>query len=168
MITTALRSPTTTILRSPRRISMWQHYADGVLTAYSEGEDSVPFRILRVFTIAGVSVNGRRGNHAHRRCSQVLTCLAGRLNVKIHDGIRETVDSLSANGDALLIPPLFWNSVIFDGPSTVLAVFCDELYEESDYIRNWDEYASIQRPLNWREELDRSPDNSRSPLVVVS
>jgi hypothetical protein len=136
---------TTTIIRPPRRIFFSQRHADGVLTVYPEGEDSVPFRILRVFTITGVSVNGSRGNHAHRRCSQMLACLAGRFDVKIKDGLEEAVETLTANGATLLIPPMLWNSVIFEGPSTVLAAFCDELYDEADYIRDWDEYVRLRR-----------------------
>jgi dTDP-4-dehydrorhamnose 3,5-epimerase-like enzyme len=131
---------TTTVVR----LSFSQHHADGVLTVYQQGEDSVPFRILRVFTIAGVSVNGSRGNHAHRRCSQMHACLAGRVDVKIKNGVEERVESLSADGTALLIPPMLWSSFVFEGPSTMLAVFCDELYDEADYIRDWDEYVRLK------------------------
>jgi hypothetical protein len=62
---------TKTDIRQWRRISFSQHHADGVLTVYPEGEGGVPFHIWRIFTIAGVSVNGSHGNHAHRRCCQL-------------------------------------------------------------------------------------------------
>ena len=63
---------TPTTIRSPRRIAFRQHHANGVLTVYPEGDDGVPFAILRVFTITGVSANGARADHAHRGCSQML------------------------------------------------------------------------------------------------
>jgi hypothetical protein len=128
----------------PRRICFNQHHADGVLTVYPEDDGGVPFRILRVFTIVGVSANGRRGNHAHRRCSQLHTCLVGRVDVEIKNGVKAVIESLSADGTALLIPPMLWSSFIFEGPSTVLAVFCDDLYDEADYIRGWDEYMRLK------------------------
>jgi dTDP-4-dehydrorhamnose 3,5-epimerase-like enzyme len=136
---------TSIINGSPRRICFNQHHADGVLTVYPEGDNGVPFSIRRVFTIVGVSVNGKRGNHAHRRRSQLHACLAGRVDVEIRNGAKEAIESLSANGSALLIPPMLWSSFTFEGPSTVLAVFCDDLYDEADYIRDWDEYVRLKR-----------------------
>ena len=121
---------TSTINGPPRRICFNQHHADGVLTVYPEGDNGVPFSIRRVFTIVGVSVNGKRGNHAHRRRSQLHACLAGRVDVEIKNGV--TADVL-------------WSSFTFEGPSTVLAVFCDDLYDEADYIRDWDEYVRLKR-----------------------
>jgi len=132
------------IINGPRRICFYQHHTDGVLTVYPEGDSGVPFCIRRVFTIAGVSATGRRGNHAHRRCSQLHACLAGRVDVEITNGVKEVIESLSANGTALLIPPMLWSSIVFEGPSTVLAVFCDALYDEADYIRSWDEYVRVK------------------------
>ena len=137
-----MRIPST--IASLRRIAFWQHHADGGLTVFPAGPEHVPFDILRVFTIAGVSAGGVRANHAHRRCSQMLACLSGRVTVRITDSTRKTEESLSPDGVSLLIPPLLWNSVTFEGPITVLAVFCDELYEDDDYIRDWDEFIRLR------------------------
>ena len=135
---------TKTTIYSPTRIAFWQHHADGDLTVFPNAADGVPFQIWRVFTIAGVSPNGTRADHAHRRCSQLLACLSGKVSVKITDAASSVVEHLEANGICLLIPPMLWNSVTFEGPETVLAVFCDELYDQSDYIREWDEYSSLK------------------------
>src|SRR5262249_41639598 len=132
-------------IKSLRRISFGQYRADGVLTVYPENKDGIPFRVLRVFTVAGVSANGVRGNHAHRSCSQMLACLAGQVNVEIKDGFDTTTDRLVGAGAALLLPPMLWNSVAFEGPSTVLLVFCDESYDEFDYLRDWSGYVQLKR-----------------------
>lgn len=136
---------TVTTITSPVRIRFWQHHADGDLTVFSAEPDGIPFPILRVFTIAGVSAGGRRANHAHRRCSQMLACLWGEVTVEITDGLGVRHEVLRPDGESLLIPPLLWNSVIFAGPETVLAVFCDRLYEEEDYLRDWNEYLRLRR-----------------------
>lgn len=135
---------TDTSFASPTRIRFWQHHANGDLTVFPEGEAGVPFPIFRVFTIAGVSAGGRRANHAHRRCTQMLACLAGGVTVEIADGRTTRREVLKPDGESLLIPPLLWNSVYFDSPETVLAVFCDRLYEEEDYLRDWDEYMRLR------------------------
>ena len=74
----------------------------------------------------------------------MLACLSGRVTVRITDSTTKTEESLSPDGVSLLIPPLLWNSVTFEGPTTVLAVFCDELYEDDDYIRDWDEFIHLR------------------------
>lgn len=134
-----------TTIHSLRRIRFEQYPGDGTLTVFSAEPDGFPYSIERVFTITGVSKNGRRGNHAHRGCTQMLACLAGKVTVTVFDGAEEVVDTLTANGAALLIPPMLWNSIDFRDPATVLAVFCDELYDPRDYLRDWDEYLTAKR-----------------------
>lgn len=130
-------------LSSLRRIAFERFSANGDLTVFPSVSGGVPFPIMRVFTIAGVSRKGRRADHAHRDCTQMLSCLSGSVEVLIRNGRDTVVERLRADGTALLIPPMLWNSVVFEGPETVLAVFCDLLYEEADYIRDWDEYVRL-------------------------
>lgn len=137
---------TNTTIDSLQRIAFEQHLDDGVLTVYEGKPLGVPFQIVRVFTVAGVSANGRRGNHAHRDCTQLLACLAGETTVSVHDGAVEVSETLTADGAALLIPPMLWNSVRFRDPGTVLAVFCDRPYEPGDYLVDWDEYLRAKAP----------------------
>jgi hypothetical protein len=134
-----------TTIRSLRRIAFWLHADDGDLTAFEVEPEGVPFPLIRVFTVAGVSAGGRRGNHAHRACTQLLACLSGEATVRVHDGEAEVTETLIPDGTALLIPPLLWNSVWFRDPGTVLAVFCDELYDPGDYLVDWDEYLDAKR-----------------------
>jgi hypothetical protein len=131
---------TRTTIESLQRIPFAQHLDDGVLTVFPMEPTGVPFQMLRVFTVAGVSPNGRRGNHAHWDCTQLLACLAGEATVRVHDGEAEVTEPLTADGLALLIPPMLWNSVWFRDPRTVLAVFCDRTYDPGDYLVDWDEY----------------------------
>ena len=58
----------------------------------------------------------------------------------IDDGFDRTVVELVDDGIGLLVPPWLWYSVIFDGPASVLAVFCDIEYSEADYVRDRSEF----------------------------
>ena len=133
-----------TTIDSLQRIAFAQHLDDGALTAFEVEPAGVPFQLMRLFTVAGVSANGRRGNHAHRGCTQLLACLSGEATVTVHDGETEVTETLTADGTALLIPPLLWNSVWFRDPTTVLAVFCDEHYHPADYLVDWIEYLGAK------------------------
>lgn len=135
---------TASTVQSIRHIQFRQFEADGMLTVFPARVDQVPFPILRVFTIAGVSENATRANHAHRHCSQLLACLSGSMTVTISDSQKQRVETLKPDGTGLLIVPMLWNSVVFAGPSTVLAVFCDEHFEDDEYLRDWDEYVRLK------------------------
>jgi UDP-2-acetamido-3-amino-2,3-dideoxy-glucuronate N-acetyltransferase len=135
---------TGTTIDSLQRIAFAQHLGNGALTVFEMEPSGVPFQLVRVFTVTGVSANGRRGNHAHRDCTQLLACLAGEATVWVHDGEAEVNETLTADGLALLIPPMLWNSVRFRDSDTVLAVFCDQPYDPCDYLVEWDEYLGAK------------------------
>ena len=127
-----------------RLIKFWQHDNAGILTVFQTGESEVPFPIRRVFAITGVPAGGRRANHAHRNCRQLHICICGRVAMHLTDGTRSREIELTDDGIGAMVPPLIWSSIIFDHPETALMVICDEPYDESDYIRDWQEYLSLQ------------------------
>lgn len=124
-----------------REIVFPRHVGGGVLTVYPGADPGgVPFLIARVFAISGVPAGGARGRHAHRGCSQLCVCLAGRVEIHVDDGRQRRSVRLEDPALGLLIPPWLWNEVIFSGPDTVLVVFCDEPYDERDYVRDRAEF----------------------------
>jgi len=128
-------------LASLRRVTFAQHRGNGTLTVYPANmPGGVPFPIARVFTLSGVAAGGVRGNHAHRRCSQLVACLAGRTVVAVTDGKESQEIVLASATDGLLVPPGLWLAMTMDGPATVVAVFCDQPYDDADYLRDWDEF----------------------------
>jgi hypothetical protein len=63
----------------------------------------------------------------------------------VDDGRQTRSVTLSDAATGLLIPPGLWMSITFAGPETLLAVFCDRPYEESDYIRDRGEFLRAGR-----------------------
>jgi hypothetical protein len=114
----------------------------GALTPI-EGESHVPFTIRRVFYFYDVPVGERRGAHAHRQQHSVIACLAGGFDVIIDDGERRQTLRLFEPWRALYAPPLLWmEQVNFDG-GTVGLVLASDVFDEADYIRDYDEYLEI-------------------------
>lgn len=105
---------------------------------------AVPFPIMRVFTIqAG---NGeRRGKHAHKSCSQLMVCLLGCCKVACSDGEMSKPFMLDPSSGGLLVPPGIWaEQTYLDSPS-LLMVLCDRLYEEDDYLRDYQVYLAFRK-----------------------
>lgn len=103
---------------------------------------SLGFQIRRVFFIAA-EVGAVRGKHAHRRQRQVLMCAAGSILVEavLPDGSRESV--LLSQGYGVEVNPLVWTTQEFCAPDSVLVVICDDTFDESDYIRSFEEFLEV-------------------------
>lgn len=114
---------------------------EGLLTVIpDDGPLGLGISVRRVFTVTDVPAGGVRGDHAHRDCTQVVVCLRGAVQIVIDDGNNAVNIRLSGSEEALFIPPGLWNHLTFEGPDTVVAVFCDQPYKESDYLRDRAEY----------------------------
>jgi len=129
---------------SDLRLTELPQYASyrGELTVV-EGQKDFPFVIARVFTIRSPA-GTIRGDHAHQRCAQFLTCCQGTVEVVCDDGTERKSFILDRGNVGLLVPPGIWFSEIFRGDKSVLVVICNCPYDENDYIRDYVEF------LAWR------------------
>jgi len=118
---------------------------DGELVALEAGAQ-VPFVIERVFTI-NAPRGAKRGNHAHRRCAQFLLCVCGSVDVYCDDGREHRIFTLDRGVQALLVPPMIWNTVEFRKAGSVLIVLCNRRYERDDYILDYAEFTSMRNAL---------------------
>jgi dTDP-4-dehydrorhamnose 3,5-epimerase-like enzyme len=113
----------------------------GVLCVYESGKQ-VPFVMQRVFTVSATAGNAR-GDHAHRQCTQLLVCVAGKIRVSCDNG-RSVKDYLLDNmGAGLLVPPGVWARQEYLDDGAVLMVLCDRGYEAEDYIRDYGEFKEF-------------------------
>ena len=118
----------------------FKKYSDpnGVLCVYESGQ-LVPFDIKRVFNVSA-KTNNIRGDHAHKRCTQLLICVSGQIRVACDDGSVVTQYLLDNMGVGLLVPPGIWAKEEYLANDALLMVLCDRIYEESDYIRDYKEF----------------------------
>ena len=104
----------------------------------------LPFVPQRFFTVFGVPSEHVRGEHAHRRCDQVLVCVAGSVTVLVDDGEGRSEVELADPSVALYIPAMVWGSQFRFSSDAVLAVFASRPYEPEDYIRDYGEYLALR------------------------
>jgi len=124
-----------------------------VLPYYCEGNgdltvmeelNNVPFSIARVFVVRAPS-GAIRGQHAHRTCVQFLTCPSGSIEVICDDGEQTMTCLLDRPDMGLLIPPSIWAQQVYKEDGTVLTVLCDRLFEEADYIREYEAFRAFRK-----------------------
>jgi dTDP-4-dehydrorhamnose 3,5-epimerase-like enzyme len=109
----------------------------GSLT-FIENSKHVPFDIKRVFYIYDVPTAKSRGAHAHRKLKQFLICLSGSFDVDLDDGKNKKTVHLNRPWQGLLVPSMIWAGEANFDPGTVCLVLTSDLYEESDYIRDYE------------------------------
>ena len=105
-----------------------------------EGYKNIPFDIKRVYYIFDTKSDVVRGLHAHKNLSQVMICLKGSCRVILDNGsIKEQV-VLDSPNKGLLIDSMMWREMYEFSADCVLLVLANEHYDESDYIRDYDEF----------------------------
>lgn len=110
---------------------------------------NIPFEMKRVYYIFGTKQGVRRGLHAHKQLQQILICVNGSCKVLLDDGIRKKEVLLDNPKKGLFIGNLLWREMYDFSEDCVLMVLANELYDEADYIREYDQF---QKYLNSRSE----------------
>ncbi len=110
-----------------------------------ESNRNVPFDIRRVYYITGMSPDQPRGFHAHRQLQQVAVCVAGRCRMVLDDGKTRNETWLDTPDNGVLIGNMVWREMHDFSSDCVLLVLASELYDEADYIRDYDAFLRAAR-----------------------
>lgn len=121
------------------RIQFQRHLEENGLLCVFESGQLVPFPIQRVFTISARK-GDLRGDHAHKKCTQLLVSLCGKIRVNYDNGLVVSGHVLDGMGSGLLIPPGVWSTQEYLSEAAILMVLCDRVYEVDDYIRDYSEF----------------------------
>lgn len=111
----------------------------GQLVALEECKN-VPFVIKRVYYIYDTLSGVRRGFHAHRKLQQLLICVHGSCRIHLDNGFETAEVLLDKPHEGLYISNSIWREMYDFSPDAVLLVLASELYDEADYIRNYEEF----------------------------
>ena len=119
----------------------------GILIALEENKN-VPFNIRRCYYMYNTQPGVRRGFHAHKSLEQILVCVSGSCKILLDDGQSKETVLLDRPNKGLYIAHNIWREMFDFSDNAVLMVLASKLYDESDYIRSYDEflqYVQTQR-----------------------
>ena len=117
--------------------------ARGNLTAL-ELPEVVPFQVRRIFLVYGVSKTEVRGEHAHKKCWQLLISTTGTVTVDLRDEETKETFELDTPEKGLLIPPLIWGTQYRFSENANLLVLASEAFDADDYINDFEEFKSLR------------------------
>ena len=127
----------------------WIHFPPlgderGSLVALETGK-TVPFDIKRVYYIFATQKDVARGFHAHKNLKQIVVCVTGKCRMILDDSkVRQEI-WLDSPTKGLLISDLVWREMHDFSQDCVLLVLASEHYDESDYIRDYEDFIKIAR-----------------------
>lgn len=108
-------------------------------------KDGIPFEIKRVYYLYDVPSDSFRGGHAHKTLTQFLIPLSGSFDVILKDGKEEKTITMNKPNKGLLIVPGIWREIINFSSGSVCLVLASKVFDEADYIRDFQEYLSVKR-----------------------
>ena len=111
----------------------------GSLIAIEGGKD-IPFEIKRVYYIYGTEQNAIRGRHSHRKLQQVLFCVSGSCDFVLDNGRTRDKIHLSNPDEGLFLTGNIWREFTNFSKDCVVMVLASEYYDESDYIRDYEQF----------------------------
>lgn len=122
-----------------------RRYSDyrGYLSVVENGID-IPFDIKRIYYLYMVP-EVARGAHAHKALQQLLIATSGSVEVIMDDGTQRKSFILDKPWKGLRIPSGLWRDLENFSHDAVLLCLASEKYDETDYIRNYDEFLEYKK-----------------------
>ena len=118
-------------------IHLPHHFEENGDLIVMEKFKNVPFEIQRVFVVRAPK-GAIRGQHSHIKCTQLLTCPSGIIDVQCDDGKNKSYFTLNHPNMALLIPPGIWAAERGFSSGAICLVLTSHCYDAFDYIRDYD------------------------------
>lgn len=118
--------------------------------SFFEKNQEIDFDIKRIYYIYEFSKENRRGFHAHKKLKQVMFCPHGKIQVEFTDGRIKQSYLLDDPTKILVIEKGYWREFVSLEEGSILCVGASDVYDEKDYIRNYDEY------LKWEAQNNES------------
>lgn len=100
----------------------------------------LPWIPKRIYWLSDFVDGAARGNHAHKKLCQVFVAVKGYVTLTICVGDKCETIELTPECGQIQVEPGCWRIISKASKDAVLMVLADAPYDESDYIRNWDEY----------------------------
>lgn len=105
----------------------------------------IPFDMKRAFFIYDVPGGESRAGHAHYKLFQFIIAVSGSFTVHLDDGENKKSILLNKPYEGLLVMPGTWSHLVDFSSGAVALVLASDFYDESDYIRDYDEFIKFKK-----------------------
>lgn len=114
---------------------------------FAEEKKHIPFPIKRFYYIYDVDKGAIRGKHAHKETQQILFCLKGSIKIILDNGKEKEEVFLNNPNQGIFLDKMMWHDMVDFQKDTILFVVASDIYNESDYIRDYNNFISLTKTL---------------------
>src|ERR1035437_4327114 len=111
--------------------------------SFIEEENHIPFKIRRVYWIYDVPGGEYRGSHAFKESEEFIVALSGSFDVILYDGVEEKKFSVNRSYYGLYVSKLNFRRLENFSTNSLALILASTPYNESDYIRDFDEFITF-------------------------
>ena len=86
-----------------------------------------------------------RGGHAHKGLQQLIVAASGSFDVVLFDGHVKRTITLNRPHHCLYVVPGIWREIVNFSSGSICLVLASELYDENDYIRDYEYYINYKK-----------------------
>jgi dTDP-4-dehydrorhamnose 3,5-epimerase-like enzyme len=108
-----------------------------------EDHKNVPFDIRRIYYMFGTQEGVSRGYHAHKSLRQMVIAVRGSCRFVLDDGRERVTVTLDNPAQGLVVEEMIWREMHEFSEDCVLVVLANAHFDESDYIRNYEEFKCL-------------------------
>ena len=116
-----------------------------------ESNKNIPFEIKRVYYIYDTIPDFERGKHAHKDLEQIIIAIDGSCQFVLDDGEKREKIWLNRPDVGLYIGPNMWREMRHFSYGCKLVVLASTLYDEKEYIRDYEEFLNEVKNANKRK-----------------
>ena len=92
-------------------------------------------KFQRFFFLDGFEQGQLRGDHAHKKCWQLIFILGGTVECQFQTIEGSEIKLNAQFPSAFLVPPMIWVRLMFFGQESRVMVAATDAFDEADYIR---------------------------------
>ncbi len=126
-----------------RIIQLPKHVRESGNITVVENNRELPFEVKRVYYLYDVPGGEERGGHSHKQLYSFMVAASGSFDVLLDDGVSTRAVTLNRPSYGLLIVPGIWRVLNNFSSGSVCLVLTSDYYDESDYIREYEDFKKI-------------------------
>lgn len=115
---------------------------------FAQTPDHIPFTIKRVYYILKSDTKLQRGFHTHKKTKQMLFCIQGSIKIILDNGREKASVVLDKANLGLFIDKMIWHQMYDFKKNTILLIFASKIFDEKDYIRNYEQFKKKARKIS--------------------
>lgn len=131
-------------MKIPRIISLPKFLDARGNLSFVEQMNHVPFEIKRTYWVYDVPGGEERWGRAFHESEEFIISLSGSFDVILDDGKGKNKYTLNRSYYGLYVPNGLWRVLDNFSTNSVALVISSTNYNESDYIRDYDEFIKLK------------------------